>query len=1100
MKGPMGRMHLEGEVVPGKEPFMLIGSALWIIAVGAGPTPTQALLTACGRSDCTAAEVLSLIEDGAVVRSFDENLNTPLHLAARSVEDPDVVRVLVEHGAALEARDEDWWTPQRLAAGMGSHPLVLQALLEFGEDSLLQEEGGLPSLLRMAAFNNEDPACISWLIDQGVAVEGGPYPWEAAASQSSTSTATGKEYQPHESALMWAAEAGNDRVVELLLARGADPNWVAGPCGDTQRKWGDETTIWTPLTLAAMSAEDAVTLDLLLNAGAVVDQPNSQGLTPLQLAAAACNEQGVTRLLSAGADANARDSWGITPLMHAAACGDAAVVGVLLDAGAECPLHDRDGDTAMFVACRWGDASSIDRLIAAGADVEARFRESMSPVTIAAGRDTAAPLASLLRAGARAQPVPNGDHPLCEVATADAATLLIESGCPVNAAEPGGCVPLVAAVERNDPEIVRLLLDGGADVNEVDGFCSTPLQNAIDGGWPENGDEQREEARISVIRALLEAGADVRRYMSSEPPLMAALSYGAPPRVIELLVNAGARPRARSIKGSELSRRHPHLYDREDEYEDYAKPHTLDLLRHLDLADDVREAYERGIGESSESQQTDLDRELVKLCVARELDEDAIGHALEMGADPNARYSNGQTLLTRFLDNGRRQAATRLLRVAGARPDLTDDQGDTPCTLAALAFDDAPRDATVAFFKQLNLPSSPWNSVVDACEEAYFVPSGTMCDALAEAVGLPEWRVDPVEWSPPTLIRLIEEDGLECARALIARGAMAPLSDYERAWVLNAAVRRLDEWGYDQQFRGLLDAILNAGADPNLWVCDEAMTDPSTSCLHGIGAWWSARLPLPMAIEWAMGNSGSESTLPVVELLLTAGADPDRRDAGDGAAIELAAMFGDDPDLLDLLLRHSDRPVADLAVAALRKNDIPVIQKLMALSGMSVNALVDGNRSPLHVAAGAGNLAAVEYLVGHGADVNASDADGRTALMLASATADVRTTAALLAHGVDVHAVDVTGRDALWHALESGDPFSDGHSRRRCSTVVEHLLEAGAVLHPHHAWAINWDDSIDADPRALDWVWSLSESMHRGNTVASKKPTQTTSPPPPASG
>ena len=330
--------------------------------------------------------------------------------------------------------------------------------------------------------------------------------------------------------------------------------------------------------------------------------------------------------------------------------------------------------------------------------------------------------------------------------------------------------------------------------------------------------------------------------------------------------------------------------------------------------------------------------------------------------------------------------------------------------------------------------------------------------------------------------------------------AMAPLSDSERAWVLNAAVRRLDEWGYDQQFRGLLDAILNAGADPNLWVCDEAMTDPSTSCLHGIGAWWSARLPLPMAIEWAMGNSGSESTLPVVELLLTAGADPDRRDAGDGAAIELAAMFGDDPDLLDLLLRHSDRPVADLAVAALRKNDIPVIQKLMSLSGMSVNALVDGNRSPLHVAAGAGNLAAVEYLVGHGADVNASDADGRTALMLASATADVRTTAALLAHGVDVHAVDVTGRDALWHALESGDPFSDGHSRRRCSTVVEHLLEAGAVLHPHHAWAINWDDSIDADPRALDWVWSLSESMHRGNTVASKKPTQTTSPPPPASG
>ena len=56
------------------------------------------------------------------------------------------------------------------------------------------------------------------------------------------------------------------------------------------------------------------------------------------------------------------------------------------------------------------------------------------------------------------------------------------------------------------------------------------------------------------------------------------------------------------------------------------------------------------------------------------------------------------------------------------------------------------------------------------------------------------------------------------------------------------------------------------------------------------------------------------------------------------------------------------------------------VVELFVVSGMSVNARVDGGSTALHRAASGGHLDVVEYLVGQGAVVNATDDFGYTVL------------------------------------------------------------------------------------------------------------------------
>ena len=111
---------------------------------------------------------------------------------------------------------------------------------------------------------------------------------------------------------------------------------------------------------------------------------------------------------------------------------------------------------------------------------------------------------------------------------------LIEKGADVNGSAEGkfGNAPLYLAVVLGDPEMAKLLIMKGADVN---GMWGEPaLQRAVRDG------------NLTLVMLLVENGADVRVMSQRGTPLHDALDYP----IAKLLISKGADVNARDSGGN----------------------------------------------------------------------------------------------------------------------------------------------------------------------------------------------------------------------------------------------------------------------------------------------------------------------------------------------------------------------------------------------------------------------------------------------------------------------------------------------------------------------------------------------------------------------
>lgn len=180
--------------------------------------------------------------------------------------------------------------------------------------------------------------------------------------------------------------AVNDRVheVEALLKLGMDPN-IVGRDG-------------MPVLVTASREGSARSVDVLLAAGAKVDQRNPFGDNALMLAALKGHLDIVKKLLARGA---VLESPGWTPLIYAATGGHDAVVKYLLQVGANIEATAPNGSTALMMAVREQQFSTAELLMANGANVNARNADGATALAWAERSGDQALVQRLKRAGAR---------------------------------------------------------------------------------------------------------------------------------------------------------------------------------------------------------------------------------------------------------------------------------------------------------------------------------------------------------------------------------------------------------------------------------------------------------------------------------------------------------------------------------------------------------------------------------------------------------------------------------------------------------------------------------------------------------------------------
>ena len=318
----------------------------------------------------------------------------------------------------------------------------------------------------------------------------------------------------------------------------------------------------SPLADAAM-ARDAAGVRALLAKKADVNAPQGDGSTALHWAVYNGDAAMTRVLLAAGADAKAQTRLGgLTPVMMAARSGDAGVLKLLLDAKGDGFSANANGTTPLMFAAASGNVEAVTLLVDRGADVNAADRtHGQTPLMFAAaqGRDAAVQVLLARRADPNATTqvsriITMGERYKAQTDSKGTREITSEGGRSDITAM-GGMTALTFAAREGYIAVVRALVDGGAEVNKVQGADElSPITLAIING------------RLDIAGYLLEHGANPNLLAKSGVgPLWATVDARWPERtwyppasiteektshlaLLQALLAKGADPNARIVR------------------------------------------------------------------------------------------------------------------------------------------------------------------------------------------------------------------------------------------------------------------------------------------------------------------------------------------------------------------------------------------------------------------------------------------------------------------------------------------------------------------------------------------------------------------------
>jgi uncharacterized protein len=342
----------------------------------------QTALMVVARGGNTAAAKL-LIERGADVNAREARKGQTALMWAVAQSQPAMVDLLIAHGADVDARStvNNWermvtaeprqknlmpggFTPLLYAARQGCLDCA-KSLIVAGAPIEQTDPDGVTPLISAILSAHFDTA--KYLIEAGANVNKWDF-W----GRTPLYLAVDFNTLPHGGRpdRLSLDDTTNLEMIDILLAAGANPNAqlkLFPPYRSLRMDRGADAILdigTTPLLRAARGA-DIVAIERLAAAGALLDLPQRDGITPLMAAVGAGASSTDTRgkfrteldalatadaLLAAGAAVDELDARGRTALHYAAAAGYTDVAKRLVEQGANLLVTDADGVTPLDAA------------------------------------------------------------------------------------------------------------------------------------------------------------------------------------------------------------------------------------------------------------------------------------------------------------------------------------------------------------------------------------------------------------------------------------------------------------------------------------------------------------------------------------------------------------------------------------------------------------------------------------------------------------------------------------------------------------------------------------------------------------------------------
>lgn len=497
---------------------------------------------------------------------------------------------------------------------------------------------------------------------------------------------------------------------------------------------------------------------------------------------------------------------------------------------------DENGVPLLSLAAQKGYTSIMARLIKEGCSVNITDKQSFTPLMHAAMANQPAAVSALLKANAD----PN-------VRTTDAAGFTLADQDAL----------MLISYKGDFPEIARLLINGGANVNKPNKGGGTPLRTA---SW---------FGRNETVKLLLKAKAEVNVPEDSDtmPPLQVALLQDQL-ETAKILIDAGADVNYTDKDGNSLL-----LWAVDNIFENADRTPFIALLAQKG----VKVNHSNNIGETA-------------LIRVSEWDVDAQNTLalLDAGANVNAKTdanSGKQTPLSNAVKLGSMDLINVLLQ-AGADVNANNHTAYTNPLLQAII------DGREEVAQTLLLAGADPNTTNDKGTSALIVASfsGLQDTALTLiAAGADPNAAD--QQGRTALIYAAGKGNPEIVKLLLAAGAKVNAADKDNLNALmNAATNGNTE---------VVNLLLKAGSEKNR-LKQDAWSALMLASYHGhtdvVKALISARASVNLASKadgWtALMSAAANGHTEIIKLLLKAGAQVNARNKTGASALMVAAAYG----------------------------------------------------------------------------------------------------------------------------------------------------------------------------------------------------------------